>query len=172
MSRTIVFALSAGAAIVMSAATFGNEGDIAKKKNAIRYYCPVAGMPETKSCCCPGGYCPLKPRADLTVEYKGGKIQLCCKQCEKIFKETPAKFAAVANHQLVATKQAQQVKCAMCGSDIGYLSGLDVAGITISFCSHDCYNNLKKLSPNERIERVFGNAGFARGFVMKSAKAN
>lgn len=166
MPRLLVFSLLA---VIASVTNLGGQ-DAPKKKTT--FYCPVAGMPETKSCCCPGGYCPLMPRADLTVDHKGGKIQLCCKQCEKIFKNTPAKFAAVANHQLVATKQATQVKCAMCGSDIGYVPGLDVAGLTISFCSHDCHNNLKKLSPNERIERVFGDAGFARGFVMKSSKAN
>jgi hypothetical protein len=160
----------AGLAMFSQGGSFSQVSDLPNDGKKVTYFCPVAGMPEAKSCCCPGGYCPRMPTEKHTIEYKGAKLQLCCSQCAKIFKENPTKFAAVANHQLVATKQAMQHKCPLCGSEIAYIGGVDVAGISVGFCSGRCHKKVADASATERVNLVFGDPAFARGFVMKDAK--
>src|SRR5262249_39873153 len=53
-----------------------------------------------------------------TLDYKGAKLYFCCSGCPKEFQKSPAKFAANANHQLVATLQAKQTSCPLCGGDL------------------------------------------------------
>jgi hypothetical protein len=162
MSR--IAPLAAAFTLIVLASAMGQESTPAEKP--IPFYCPVAGMPEANACCCPGGYCPLKPNARHTVAYKGGKLQMCCGKCDKIFKETPAKFAAVANHQLVATRQAKQVKCPMCGKEIGDVERLNVAGISLGFATVDCLQKATNAKVNDRVNLIFGDAPFTRGFSM------
>jgi YHS domain-containing protein len=168
MKRAIMLSLA-----ILSAAVFVEASDQpAKVEKKTQFYCPVAGMPEAKSCCCPGGYCPRMPSPSYTIEYKGSKIQLCCGLCSKVFKETPAKFAAVANHQLVATGQAAQVHCPTCGEDLVTFTQVsrDVAGVNVMFCSENCCKKMAEANVKDRVELVFGDKAFARGFEIRAKK--
>jgi YHS domain-containing protein len=160
----------AGLAMVCQSGSFGQASDPPGDGKKIKYFCPVAGMPEAKTCCCPGGYCPRMPAPEYTIEYKGAKVQLCCSQCNKIFKENPAKFAAVANHQLVATRQARQQNCPLCGGKIDPNAAGEVGGVKVSFCSEDCKKKVADASAKDRVNMVFGNPAFARGFIIMGKK--
>ena len=55
-----------------------------------------------------GVKCVVAPKAasaSKAVDYKGGKVYMCCGGCVGKFKSNTAKYAEKANHQLVATKQ-------------------------------------------------------------------
>ena len=136
----------------------------------IKIYCPIVGLPGLKTDCgCPGGYCSLKPSDKGTLEYQGGQLRFCCGRCAKMFKEMPAKFAVTANHQLVATKQAKQVKCPNCGSAVAYAVPVDIAGVPVGFCP-DCRAKVIQASAEERLAMAFGEKAFARGFVVNVAQ--
>merc|ERR1711964_33267 len=61
--------------------------------------------------------CPLSGRSvdpTKTAAYKDSKVYFCCGNCPKGFPaavKSKPEVAAKANHQLVITKQATQVKC-------------------------------------------------------------
>jgi YHS domain-containing protein len=130
-------------------------------------FCPVVGIPECKSCeRCPSGYCGLRPDAQNSLAFEGGKLQFCCGKCKAIFEKSPARFAANAHHQLVATGQARQEKCPLCGSDYRYVPRLNVGGVMVAFCSHECRNKAVNATPSERMEMLFGEKAFARGFTV------
>src|SRR5262245_43376064 len=76
--------------------------------------------------------CPVSgkaAKAASSVDYKGGKVYLCCDGCPDAFKKDTAKFATKANMQLVATGQAKQVKCPVAGKDINPATGIEVSGV-------------------------------------------
>lgn len=165
-----MFAFTTAAALTT---TSGEAGNSAKKEKAIPFYCPVAGLPEAKACGCPSGYCSLKPDPSLTIQYRGGKVQFCCAKCIDIFKKSPEKYSAVANHQLVATRQVAQIDCANCAGGKLYSAEqviVEVAGIPVLFCSEACAKRVRNASPKERVELVFGDKAFTRAFVTKSSK--
>src|SRR5437868_29019 len=103
-------------------------------QKGVLVYCPVAGMKGMKDCC-PGGWCGRKPKPDLTTAYKGGVVQVCCKGCIEEFKNSPSKFAAVANHQLVATQQAKQERCPVTGDTFDPAISAEVAGVVVHFAN-------------------------------------
>src|SRR5437868_4869827 len=106
MKRVILFSIGlAGLALFGQAGTVGQASDSPKKDSKVQFFCPVVGLPDGPSCPCASGYyCSLKPTDRHTLEHKGAKLQFCCAGCVKVFKDAPAKFAATANHQLVATQ--------------------------------------------------------------------
>jgi len=130
-------------------------------------FCPVVGTPEGKSCDhCPSGYCPLRPSAEMSLAFDGGKLQFCCGKCKAIFEKAPAKFAANAHHQLVATGQARQQKCPLCGGEMGDTPQVSIGGVSVGFCSTECHAKAVKASPTERMEMLFGEKAFAKGFTV------
>ena len=58
--------------------------------------------------------------ADATCKHNKGDVYFCCGKCKAAFEgeEGKKKFAAKANHQLLATKQIKQKGCPMSGKDI------------------------------------------------------
>lgn len=169
--------LAAVMILLLAGATAPSQDPPAREKK-IPLYCPVAGMPEAKTCCCPGTpmtyhwryHCNYVPEPWITVEYKGAVVQLCCWRCEKIFKETPAKFAAVAHHQLAATKQARQVKCPLTGKAYVPAIFTEVAGVRVFFASAEGRKNVAAMKEFERVNLVFGEPAFARGFVVPTGR--
>ena len=71
-------------------------------------------------------------------EYKGGKVFFCCGNCKKAFDGDNKKFAAKANHQLVATSQAKQAKCPLTGGPCKEDKFVEVAGAKVYFCCDNC----------------------------------
>ena len=88
--------------------------------------------------------CPMSGKAvDATkfVAYKDSKVYLCCGGCVKGFEgklKSDETLAAKANHQLVATLQARQVKCAMNGKGkVNKKTLTKFAGTEVGFCCEE-----------------------------------
>jgi YHS domain-containing protein len=146
-------------------------GDVAAcgppKAKAVEFFCPVGGLPKTKGdCCCPGGYCPKKPSAKVVAEHQGQKVQLCCRLCAPLFKKSPEKFAALANHQLAARALAKQKACPLCGDKADAKHAIDVAGVRVHLCSAECKKKAEGATARELVDRVFGTKPFAKGFTV------
>jgi YHS domain-containing protein len=124
----------------------------AEKKAEFKASCPVSGKAASESTC---------------VEYKGAKVYLCCPGCVEPFKKDTAKFAAKANHQLVATSQAKEVKCPFTGGKLNPETAVEVGGVKVCFCCNNCKGKVTKASPEEQVQLVFNDEAFAKGFEMK-----
>jgi YHS domain-containing protein len=118
-----------------------------------------------------GIVCPVSGKAvnkDCTVDYKGGKVAFCCGNCAASFTKDSSKFAAKANHQLVASKQAKLVKCPFSGGKLNPETAIDVAGVKVCFCCDRC--KAKAESAEDRVTLLFNDAAFAKGFEVKKAE--
>src|SRR5262249_28554091 len=112
-------------AVVAIAALFVGTSAInrADDKKEIKAKCPVSGKDAKET---------------SSVEYKGAKVYFCCDNCPKKFEQDTKKFAAKANHQLVATGQAKQVKCPLQGKELNADTKITVAGVDVCFCCQMC----------------------------------
>ena len=112
-------------------------------------------------------------KADKYVEYKGGKVFFCCGNCVKKFKADNAKFATMANHQLVQTGQFKQVKCPLTGRDVNDNNKVKVGSVTVGVCCGGCEGKVKKAEGKAQVELVFGDKAFKKGFtVVKKDSSN
>ena len=122
--------------------------------------------------------CVMNPKAaakaEKSVEYKGGKVFFCCDNCPKGFaKKIEAKdkvTAAKGNAQLVATGQAKQAKCVFTGGPLK--TKLTVNGATIQFCCNNCKGKAEKMSGDDQLVALIGDAAYKKGgFKVAKAKA-
>ena len=113
--------------------------------------CPVSGKPAS---------------ADVTADYKGGKVSFCCGGCCAKFTKDSSKFATKANHQLVATKQAVQCGCPISGGKLNPDTALKVCGVDITFCCNGCKGKVAKAEGDAQAKMVFGDKAFKKGFKI------
>jgi YHS domain-containing protein len=125
----------------------------AEDKKADTVKCPVAGK-------------VVKLADAKSSEYKGGKVYFCCAGCQGKFEKDTAKYAAKANHQLVATKQAKLVKCPIAGKALNPATKIDVAGVAVCFCCNGCKGKAVKAKGDAQIELIFNDEAFAKGFEV------
>ena len=117
--------------------------------------------------------CPVSGKAvvaDTTVAYKGAKVYFCCAGCPSEFKKNTAKYAAKANHQLVATEQAREVKCPLKDKKLNPKTAIDVAGVKVSFCCGGCKAKALKVKGDDQINLVFNDKAFKTGFKIAKPK--
>jgi YHS domain-containing protein len=107
-------------------------------------------------------------KAANAVDYKGGKVFFCCMNCPKAFAADTAKFAAKANHQLVATKQAKQVACPFTGEAVDAATKIKVSGAEVAFCCDMCKG--KAEASKDQITLIFAEKGFDKAFKVGEAK--
>jgi YHS domain-containing protein len=133
-------------------------------------HCPVAGLGKgMQPDGCPGGYCGRRVTLKgPSLDYKGAKLYFCCSGCPKEFQKSPAKFAANANHQLVATFQAKQTSCPLCGGELKNPVVSMIGDVPVRLCSKGCQDKVNALKPAEQLQTVFGDAAFAKAFVIKT----
>ncbi len=105
-----------------------------------------------------------------SVDYKGGKVYFCCANCPKAFSKDTAKFSAKANHQLVATGQAKQVKCPITGKALNPEQKVKVQDVEVVFCCPGCKGKVSKAEGAEQAELVFSDKAFEKGFEVKKEK--
>jgi hypothetical protein len=120
--------------------------------------------------CCPGGWCGRKPRGGLTTAYKGHIVQFCCKECVGEFKNSTSKFSAVANHQLVATRQAEQERCPVTGAAFDPAISAEVAGVVIRFANGGARATVRNADEAHRVVLVFGDPAFGKAFRVAEKK--
>lgn len=114
-----------------------------------------------------GTKCPLSGKpvlAEHHVAYKGANVYFCCPNCPKAF--DAAKHAVKANQQLFATGQFEQTSCPFSGQPIKATAEGKPA---IGFCCENCLGKYNKASDAEKLELVFANQPFEKGFKLKKA---
>ncbi|MEM7784542.1 MAG: hypothetical protein AAF623_14430 [Planctomycetota bacterium] len=113
--------------------------------------------------------------AEKFVEFMGGKVFFCCGNCVAKFKEDmklkdEAKHAALANHQLVLTKQYKQKACPMSGSPTSAKIATEVGGVGLTFCCGSCKALVDESeSLSEKVSLVFSPEEFKNGFEKAAA---
>jgi len=121
-----------------------------------------------------GVKCVLNPKAGAkaatAVDYKGGKVYFCCGGCAGRFAKDPAKHAVRANHQLVATKQAKQVKCPLSGGPCKPDHKTKVGGVNVCFCCPKCKGRVEKAEGDEQLALLFTDKAFANAFKVAKKK--
>lgn len=137
--------LGLGAAVLMVASVFAAE---AVKLDGVK--CVIAGGKDAK--------------AAHAVDYKGGKVFFCCPNCPKSFAGNVAKFAAQANHQLVATGQAKQTACPLTGEAVDAATKVKVAGVEVAFCCDMCKAQAEEAK--DAVGLVFSDKAFSTGFKV------
>lgn len=139
---------------VMLCAVFaiGLAAFAADDKKEFKATCPVSGQPA---------------KQDKTADYKGGKVYFCCGDCPKAFEKDTAKFATKANAQLAATGQATQVKCPLSGAKLNPDATAEVSGVKVTFCCNMCKGKVNDAKGDEKIDLVFKDSAFAKGFEVK-----
>jgi YHS domain-containing protein len=167
--------LSVGATVLLVfALTYGVNAEEKKGSCAKSAACAAEGggcaAAAEKKC---SAKCPISGKAvstSIAVAYKGGKVFLCCAGCTGAFKKNTDKYAAKANHQLVATGQAKQAKCPLTGGKCNPDTATDVAGVKVCFCCGGCKGKAAKAKGDEQIKLVFGDKAFAKGFKVAKAE--
>lgn len=137
-------------ALLALCVAFTVQAEKAEKKAEVK--CPVSGKPINK---------------EAAVDYKGGKVYFCCQGCPGAFAKNTAKFAAKANHQLYVTGQAKLVKCPIAGRKLNPETAIEVAGAKVCFCCNGCKGKALKAEGDERVELIFNDEAFAKGFEVK-----
>ncbi|MCC6475234.1 MAG: hypothetical protein IT514_15985 [Burkholderiales bacterium] len=117
---------------------------------------PLAGLK------CPVSGKKINPEAK--VAYKEGHVYFCCEGCPNAFKENTAKFAAKANHQLVASGQYSAKACPIAGKKINPETAIDVAGVKVAFCCNGCKGKATKVEGDDQIALLFSDQAFEKGF--------
>jgi len=137
---------------VVATALCVSVGASAADKGGLK--CPVSGQPATK---------------DHAVAYKDGQVYFCCDNCPKKFAADTAKYATKANAQLVVSGQYKQVKCPLSGEAVNPKAHIKVAGVTVEFCCNDCKGKVKEAKKGEKIDLVFSDDAFKKGFEKVKA---
>jgi len=140
-------------ALVILSLGVAHAADKAKKKAQVK--CPVSGKLASK---------------EFTAEYKGGTVLFCCPKCPGAFKAKTDKFAAKANHQLVLTGQAKQVKCPIAGRALNPKTAIQVAGAEVAFCCNGCKGRAEGMKEAKQITVLFGDKAFDKAFKVDAKK--
>jgi len=144
-----LLSFAAVAAFFMTTNSINRAGE----KKEFKAKCPVSGKDAKET---------------SSVEHNGGKVYFCCDNCPKAFEKDTAKFAAKANHQLVATGQAKEVKCPFTGKDLNPDTKIDVSGVDVCFCCNNCMGKAEKAKGAAQIILIFEDGKFKKGFEVKS----
>ncbi|MEQ9407630.1 MAG: hypothetical protein RIK87_07870 [Fuerstiella sp.] len=124
-----------------------------KEEKVLTVKCPVAGK-------------EIKIADAKTASYKDAEVYLCCNGCKGKLEKDPAKYSTKANHQLILTKQAKQVKCPLAGKPVNPAQHVKVAGIQVGFCCGNCKGKVAKAEGDDQLALVFSDAAFKKGFEV------
>ncbi len=100
-----------------------------------------------------------------TADYKDGKVYFCCGGCAGKFAADTKKFAAKANHQLVATKQYEQKGCPMSGNKVNPETLVKLDGTELGFCCNGCKGKFEGQEDDAaKLALVFNDKAFEKAF--------
>lgn len=115
-------------------------------------------------------FCGKDAQKENVAEYKGLKVYFGCPGCAGSFKENPKKFAAEANAQLVATKQAKQIACPLSGKKTSDKFKVTVNKTEVALCCPNCKKAVEKLESEDQLKKLFSEAAFKKGFKIPKKK--
>lgn len=147
--------VTAAAVTLMIAIVAAGNAEEAKKVTTVN--CPVAGK-------------EIKIADAKTVSYKGAEVYVCCNSCKGKMEKDATKFAPKANHQLVLTKQAKQVKCPFAGKAVNPAQTVSIGGVEVAFCCGNCKGKAAKATGDDQVALVFGDDAFKKGFEVAEKK--
>ena len=124
----------------------------------------TATAADTTAAACPVSGKPVQQTA--TATHHGGTVYFCCKKCQKAFKDDASKFASKANQQLVVTRQASQEKCPISGGKTKPGTEFKIGNTEVAFCCKNCRKKVAEASSSDRVDLVFGDQPFGKGFVV------
>jgi YHS domain-containing protein len=122
--------------------------------DAPQLMCPVSGHPASTK---------------YVAEHHGGKVYFCCDQCAKTFAANEKKFTAKANVQMILSGQFKQVDCPLEGYSLNPVTAMEVAGVKVLFCCKGCRNVVVLARKEDRINLVFNDKSFKKGFAKVAA---
>ncbi len=120
-----------------------------------------------------GAKCPVSgkaAKAESSVAYRDAKVYMCCDGCPEAFNKDKAKFATKSNHQLLVTGQAKQTKCPLTEKDVNKDTIVDIQGVKAGFCCNNCKGKVEKAKDDEKLELVFADKAFDKGFKVEKPK--
>ena len=154
--KSFTTAASVLLAAMVAIVSVGNAEEAAKKVTTVK--CPVAGK-------------EIKIADAKTVSYKKANVYVCCGKCKAAMEKDSKKFATKANHQLIQTKQAKQVKCPLSGGSVNAEQNVKVAGVKVGFCCGKCKAKVAGAEGDAQLELVFSEDAFKKGYEVKEKKA-
>jgi hypothetical protein len=152
MVKKLSTAFALGVGLMVACVAISAEKE---KKKEYQAKCPVSGKDANK---------------DVAVDYKEGKVYLCCEGCPDAFKKDTAKFAVQANIQLVGTKQAKQKLCPIAGKKLNPETAIEIEGVKVSFCCNGCKGKVEKAEGDAKLALVFGDEAFDKAFKVGGKK--
>tara|TARA_B100001115_G_scaffold127815_1_gene95973 strand:- start:41 stop:505 length:465 start_codon:yes stop_codon:yes gene_type:complete len=110
-----------------------------------------------------------------SINYKGGKLYFCCPGCSSDFASNAEQYTAAANFQLVMTNQYVQKTCPATGRKIKNMTGkkakiVQVNGEDIALCCGGCYKKTTKMAEKKRMNYLFSDKSFKKGYVLASSQ--
>ena len=113
--------------------------------------CPVTGKPVD---------------SQIHAAYKSARVYFVDVAARDEFEQSQLKFAAKANHQLVVTGQAHQVRCPLTGDEPDGEQTVEIAGATVAFRSRGYQRRITDADETKRLAIVFNDRAFAKGFEV------
>lgn len=107
-------------------------------------------------------------KEDKASDWKGGKVYFCCGNCQKKFNDDSKAFAAKANHQLIASGQVTQGACPFSGGELNKDASIEFKGAKIGFCCNNCKGKAEKMTDDEKVEKLFGEAAYEKAKFAKA----
>jgi hypothetical protein len=77
-------------------------------------------------------------------------------------------MAAKANHQLIATAQVTQKACPFSGGELNKDATVEFKGAKVSFCCNNCKGKAEKMSDDEKLDKLFGEAAYEKAKFAKA----
>jgi YHS domain-containing protein len=109
-------------------------------------------------------------KEDKTSEWKEGTVYFCCGNCQKKFNDDKKGFAAKANHQLISTSQVEQRACPFSGGELNAETAIEFKGAKIAFCCNNCKGKAEKMSDDDKLDKLFGEAAYDKAKFAKPEK--
>ncbi|MEM8667963.1 MAG: hypothetical protein AAGG48_10630 [Planctomycetota bacterium] len=105
---------------------------------------------------------PIDP--EIVIAYKNARLYFSSKSAVEAYLKTPATYEAYANHQVIATKQYEQLACPLSGEEPDEDSvTVKIAGVDVQLLCEECAKELAKDTRKEQIEMLFDEEGFKLG---------
>lgn len=109
---------------------------------------------------------PINPA--ISADYRDAKVYFCSEECKQKFFVEPGRYTIRANYQLAVTGQTRQVACPFTGKPLNpRIASMEVGGLSVGFCCRACQQTVAVADYQTRIELVFSDASFRKGFVIQ-----
>lgn len=108
--------------------------------------------------------------AEAVAAYRDAKVYMCCTKCVAAFEKDSSKFATLANHHLIVTKQFAQKACPVTGDAVAEGITSKVGNVDVGFATEEAKKTVAGAADEAaKIALVFANAPFEKAFAKTAA---